>query len=64
MSLEYVIFILMQPKPEVTATITQTVVKVVSKVHDAPAVATWIVALLTYIQDIFMRREVVKQRKH
>jgi hypothetical protein len=37
----------MQTKPEVTTTITQTVVEVISKVHDAPVVVTRIVALLT-----------------
>lgn len=36
---------------------------VISKIDDAPAVATKIVALLTYVHDIFLRREVVKQRK-
>ena len=53
----------MQAKPEITTAITQTVVDVVSKIHDAPAVATKIVALVTYVQGIFLRRKVVKQRK-
>lgn len=54
---------LMQAKPKVTAAITQIVVKVISKIHDASVVATKFVALIIYVQDMFMWREVVKQRK-
>ena len=52
---------LMQAKPEVISAITHIVADVVSKIHDAPTVATEIVVLVTYVQDIFLRREVVKQ---
>jgi hypothetical protein len=38
-------------------------VGVISKIQDAPALATEIVALVTYVHDIFVRREVVNQRK-
>ena len=54
---------LLQAKPEVTAGITHTVADVISKIHDAPAVAKEIIALVAYMHDIFLRREVVKQRK-
>lgn len=53
---------LMHAKPKVIALITQTIADVVSKIIYAPAVITEIVTLVTYIQDIFLRREVVKQR--
>ena len=53
----------LQAKPGVTAPITRIVAGVVNKIHDAPALATEIVALVTYVHDIFVRREVVNQRK-
>ena len=53
----------MQAKPEVTTPITRTVAAVVNKIHDAPALATEIVALVTYVQNIFVRRDVGNQQK-
>ena len=52
---------LLHAKPEVTAGITQTVADVISKIHDAPAVAKEVIALVAYVHDIFLRRKVVKQ---
>jgi hypothetical protein len=54
---------LQQAKSDITTAITQLVVQVVSKVHDSTALVTEIASLINYVKDIFLKREVVKQRK-
>jgi len=53
----------MQSKPEITPLITEAVVGLISDSEDATRMELETAALLTYVQHIFVMREVVKERK-
>ena len=55
--------VLMQAKADVQPPITESVVAIVSKVHDEAALAVEIGALLKYVEHTLLMREVKKQRK-
>jgi hypothetical protein len=53
----------MQSKPEITPLITEVVVGLISDSENATRMDLETAALLTYVQHIFVMREVVKERK-
>ena len=52
-----------QARPDVQPAITETVVATMSKVGDESGIVYEIAALLSYIEHIFVMRNVMKQRK-
>jgi hypothetical protein len=53
----------MQSKPEITPLITEVVVGLINDSENATRMDLETAALLTYVQHIFVMREVVKERK-